>query len=303
MKCCDEQRDVFGTIAQRRHQHPDHRDAVVEILAKLLGGDLGAQVPVGRREHPHRGGRVAGAADRPDALLVDRAQQRRLHRRRQLADLVEEQRAAVRLLEGAAPIGHGAGERAADVAEQRRFDLLVGDSAAIEDDEGAVLAGAVAVNLLGEQLLARSRLPFDEHRRVGGGDVVEQTEQPAQLRVATDQRTVALRIRGAEIERLLVGDELQHGLADGDLRTEAERQLVEPRPLHERTIGRPEIARDHAFRPRLYAEVAAGDGRVGERHVAPAPRAEREGHLPDLDRLAAVGTLDDQQPPAAQIAE
>ena len=155
----DQQRDVLGAIAQRRHQHPDHRHAVVEILAKLLGGDLGAQVPVGRREHPHRGGRVAGAADRPDALLVDRAQQRRLHRRRQLADLVEEQRAAVRLLEGAAPIGHRAGERAADVAEQRRLDLLVGDGAAVEDDEGAVLARAVAVNLLGEQLLAGSRSP------------------------------------------------------------------------------------------------------------------------------------------------
>ena len=189
------------------------------------------------------------------------------------------------------------------MAEQRRFEQLAGDGAAVEHDEGAVLAGAVAVDLLGEQLLAGSGLAFDEHGRVGGGHVVEQTEQPAQLGVAADQRAVTLGVRRAEIERLFVGDVLQHRLADGDFRAEAERQLVEPRSLNERTIGRAEIARHHALRRRLHAQVAAGDGRVGERHVAPAPEPSVNATVPIGDRLPAVGTFDDQQPPAAGLPD
>ena len=44
---------------------------------------------------------VLGAADAVELLVLEHAQQLRLDRGRQLADLVEEQRAAARLLEAA----------------------------------------------------------------------------------------------------------------------------------------------------------------------------------------------------------
>ena len=67
--------------------------------------------------------RTSTGTERPppsaiDLALLQDAQQLGLQRRRQLADLVEEQRAAVGLLERPTlPLG-GAGERAALVAEE-----------------------------------------------------------------------------------------------------------------------------------------------------------------------------------------
>ena len=97
-----ERQDVLAPLAQRRELDRDHVQAEVEVLAEAAGGDLVAQVAVGRRDDAH----------------VDAA---RLRRRRRgstspscstrssfawksaldLADLVEEERAAVRALEAA----------------------------------------------------------------------------------------------------------------------------------------------------------------------------------------------------------
>ena len=64
----------------------------------------------------------AHLADRPHLALLERAQELRLQIERQLADLVEEQRAAVGLLDEAALGVERAGEGAAHVAEQLRAD-------------------------------------------------------------------------------------------------------------------------------------------------------------------------------------
>ena len=65
------------------------------------------------------------AADRLDLALLQRAQQLDLRRQRQLADLVEEQRAAVGLDELAGVLFGGAGEGALLVAEQNRLDQVL----------------------------------------------------------------------------------------------------------------------------------------------------------------------------------
>ena len=76
------------------------------------------------------------AADRVDLAVLHGAQQLDLHVERQVADLVEEKRAAMGLDEFAGVFFRGAGERAFLVAEQDRFDQIVGDGAAIDGDEG-----------------------------------------------------------------------------------------------------------------------------------------------------------------------
>ena len=88
------------------------------------------------------------------------------------------------------------------------------------------------------------------------------------------------------------------------LGAEAERQLVEPRPLHERAVGRAEVAQHHpvrspARRPRWRREMVGSESGTSQ----PAARAERERDRADRDRLAAVGTFHDQQPPAAGLAD
>jgi hypothetical protein len=56
--------------------------------------------------------------DPPQLSFLDHAQDLRLCPRRELADLVEEQRAAMRLFEDTGAIGDGARERAARMPEQ-----------------------------------------------------------------------------------------------------------------------------------------------------------------------------------------
>ncbi len=108
----------------------------------------------------------------PDALelaLLQRAQELHLHLDRDLADLVEEERAAVGELEAPRLARHGAGERAALVAEELALDELLRDGRAVDLDERLVLAARVLVQRAGDELLARAALAGDEHRgrRVG----------------------------------------------------------------------------------------------------------------------------------------
>ena len=71
----------------------------IEILAELPRRHRRLQVPVRRRDDAHVDLQRRRAADALEPLLLERAQNLRLQRQRQIADFVEEQRAAVRQLE------------------------------------------------------------------------------------------------------------------------------------------------------------------------------------------------------------
>ena len=72
---------------------------------------------------------------RSNCLILQHAENLGLHQRRHVADLVEEQRAAVALLELADPLAVGAGERAFFVAEQFAFQQLLGNGRAVDRQE------------------------------------------------------------------------------------------------------------------------------------------------------------------------
>ena len=110
-------RDVLTPLGERRQ--PDREDVqpVKEVAAEATGLDTGLEVPVG-------GGQDAdvhldlGLAPQPgDAVLLHRPQELALGRRRYLADLVEEQRAAVGLLETSQVPGRSTGERSPLMAD------------------------------------------------------------------------------------------------------------------------------------------------------------------------------------------
>ena len=130
--------DVAGTIAKRRNDDRKHREAIVEILAKGLLLDHAGQIAMRGRDDSHVDADRALSADAHHLGVLDDAQQTHLRGRSELADFVEEQRAAIGLLEPALAAAHGAREGALFVAEELRVDELGGDRAAVDAAERAV---------------------------------------------------------------------------------------------------------------------------------------------------------------------
>ncbi len=114
----DEQAHVLAALAQRGDVNGQHVDAVEEVLPEAAGLHVGREVAVRRGDDAHVDLHVARVAEAPDVLLLQDPQELHLEIDGQLADLVEEQRAAGRLLEEAAAVGGGVGEGALPVAEE-----------------------------------------------------------------------------------------------------------------------------------------------------------------------------------------
>ena len=90
-----EERQVDQAFSKGRNGHHGGGESEVEILPELAGRYVGAQIAVRSRDDPHVERSVLRAADAAHATALERAQEPRLQVERQLADLVEEQRAAV----------------------------------------------------------------------------------------------------------------------------------------------------------------------------------------------------------------
>ena len=126
----DQRIDVLGPIAQRRDLDARDRQAEVQVGAKRPLVDLGAQIAVRRRDDADIDLDVFLAAEAAKRAAFEHAEQRRLHGQRQLTDLVEEDRAAVRQLERPFLPALRAGEGAPLVSEQLRRDQRRGQRAA-----------------------------------------------------------------------------------------------------------------------------------------------------------------------------
>jgi hypothetical protein len=145
---------------------PQDVDAVVEVLAEAPRRHLGLQVPVGGADDADVGAERLGAAHPGDHAVLKHPQELDLELRRGLADLIEQQRAALGRLEVALGATVGAREGPLLAAEERRLEEWPGERSAVERQEG--LAGTVAagVHRSRHQLLAGARLAAEEH----GGD-------------------------------------------------------------------------------------------------------------------------------------
>ena len=208
----------------------------------------------------------ARAAEAHELALLEHAQQLGLDRRRHLADLVEEQHAAVGLLDASRLGGDRAGERAALVAEQLRLEQLVGQRRAVDRDERPVAAARRVVDEPRHDFLAGARLAGQQHRGFGLRDArgLRQHVLPL-LRVADDAPLAAARLE-------LAGER-------GDLRLEPRRRLARL-GIAARRLGQPLVRQrqrqvvGHA--PREVDVVVAE--RVGLR--ATGRRASRRRRLP-----------------------
>jgi hypothetical protein len=169
-----EERQVLAPLAQGRHPHLDDVEPVEEILAEPSRLHLLGQVAVGGRDDARRHGQVGAAADAADLTLLQRSQQLDLEDRRQLAHLVEEERARARHLEQALLLLGGAGEAPLLVAEELALDEALRDGTAVDGDEGLLAARSLLVDGARHHLLPGAALPGDEHGGARRGHLLDQ---------------------------------------------------------------------------------------------------------------------------------
>ncbi len=158
-----EQEDVIAALTQRRDIDGDHLQPVVQILAKLAGLDLAQQDLVGRGD---KAGVHADGTHRADPAETPRVQQRQdlgLHHRIQLADFVQEDRAAICRLDQPLLPADRASERTTLMAKQLGLEQLGRNRRAIDVDELAPSPVGLRVEHARHQALPRSGLAIDQH--------------------------------------------------------------------------------------------------------------------------------------------
>ena len=117
---------------------------------------------------------VPCAADAFDREILNRAQQLGLRGERQVGHFVEEQRAAVGVLELAAAAAHAGGRALLD-AEELRFEQRLDQRRAVDGDERSRAPAAELVDLPGDEFLARARFAFDQDGEVRRRDALDRS--------------------------------------------------------------------------------------------------------------------------------
>ena len=121
-----------------------------------------------------------------DLAVLEHAQQRDLGFCGQIADFVEEDRAAVGRFESSETSLQRARERALLVAEELRRDERGRDGRAVHANERASGPMRLLVDGSRDQLLAAAGFAQDQDRGIGGGDLVDQREHASQGRRRPD---------------------------------------------------------------------------------------------------------------------
>ena len=168
----DEERDVFLAVAEGRNEEGDDIEAIEEVFAEVAVGDFFFEIFIGGGDDADVDVDGVGGADGEEALFVEGAEDLGLGFEAHVADLVEEEGAAVGALEGSLLFSRGRGSGGAGavaVAEELGLDVVLGDGGAVELDEGAIAAEGFGVHGAADELFAGAGLAEDEDAAVGGG--------------------------------------------------------------------------------------------------------------------------------------
>ena len=153
-----ERRDVVDAFPQRGHGDVDDAKAIEQVLAEVPRRHPFSEIAIGGGDHTHvDSARLCAACVAHDLNLaiLEKPQQHRLHARAHLPDLVEEERAAVGLLQLAQPIPVSAGEAAAHVTEEFRLQEVLWETGAVDRDETPSAREATRRESRGRRRLSR----------------------------------------------------------------------------------------------------------------------------------------------------
>src|SRR6185503_19108424 len=176
-----------GTLAQRRQAQIDDIQAIEKIFTESAVLDGFRQVAVGGGDDADVHLNRLGAADAVDLPLLDGAQQLGLEARVHFADFVQQQGATGGFLELADAARDGAGKGALLMAEQFRFQQVLGNGGAVHGNEGLVGALRLAVDIAGENFLTRAAFAGDQDGGFAAGNLVGQAEHRRHGFVFIDQ--------------------------------------------------------------------------------------------------------------------
>ena len=136
------------------------------------------QVAVRRRDHTNGHLNISHAADTPDELVFQHAQELCLQQRRKFANFVQKQRALVGHFEQTLLHGLGIGERPALVAKQFRLHQRLGNRGTIDGHKRFVFPRALIMNGLRHQVFACPAFPLNQNRTgFAGGHFVHELHQ------------------------------------------------------------------------------------------------------------------------------
>ena len=184
--------DVAGPFAQGRQAQIDHVQAVEQVFAEGPVLDRLGQVAVGGGQDADVHADGLGAADPVDLALLNGPQQLGLQAGVHLRDFVQQQGAAIGLLELADAAGQRAGEGALLVTEQFAFQQVLGDGGAVDRDERLGGPAGLLVDVAGDHLLTRTAFAGDQDGGVGGRHLVGELQHGLHGRIAHHHRAVVV---------------------------------------------------------------------------------------------------------------
>ena len=177
-----------GPFAQRRQLHMGAIQPVVEVVAEAALAHQLVELAMGGSDHPQVDRHRSRGPDGQHLALGQHPQQPGLQGPRHVADLVEEEGAAVRLLDQPAlALVEGTREAPRQVAEQFAFDQGFGDGRTVHRNERLATALAALVQGLGKKLLAAAGFAGEQHVDGGVDQAGGAFDLPVQGRVAPRQ--------------------------------------------------------------------------------------------------------------------
>jgi hypothetical protein len=243
--------------------------------------------------------RGRGRPQRRDLAALEGAQQPALELERQLAELVEEQRAAMSGLEGALAGAVGAGEGPALVAEQRALDQGRRLRGAVDHDERAAAPRAGVVERAGGQLLAGARLAGDEDGELGRREAGQQAEHPAHRDAGAAQLAEPHRVGDRQLDRGGERPQSDRRPAQAERGLAGDRGVVEPNLADVGPVGRVEVAQAPAGGHHLDRQVLARHRGVGQAQRAAGMGADHGDVVVEVVGPLLVGPGHDLEAQAA----
>ncbi len=287
--------DVVATLEERWDLDLVTRQPMQQGGSERALAEASAEVPVCRRDQPDVDRDLIGRPDALDRCVLQRAQQHGLHLDRDLADLVEEQRAPGGPLEVSAVAVEGPGEGPPLMAEELRGRDARLDRGHVDGDPRLVGAPARPVDRVRDQLLAGAGLSAEQHRHRERGHPRDVAAKPAHGCAVTDEPVIGEVVREAGLELV---EQQHHTLAELE-----HRALDEAGAGNNRATGDRGPVDDHrAARRRLDGDAAvleleprraSREERVEERPTGPlARKSERRRRTGQLAALEGGGLPD-----------
>ena len=139
----------------------DHVEAVIQVFAETAFFHEGKQIDVRGRDDAHIDFNLFGAAQAHEFAFLNDAQQLRLRFRTDGGNFVEEDGALIGDFKKSLFRGNRAGEGAADVPEQLRFEQIDGNGAGVHRDKCFIDPWRCGMNGLGDQLFTGAAFSAD----------------------------------------------------------------------------------------------------------------------------------------------